>query len=249
MFFLRFLLAKYKELTSSDALDAKGVRTKDAKNGEGRPKALLRELTAPTMGSAKSVTMAMPIARKSIAFLMICDFVMGSSSSSSSTSLSSSSPCPSPASCSGADPSRGSRPACAGPLAADSSGRPPPRKDPSKDGRLEWTEMFLVCSSTQCVIPAQNSARDMRPSPSLSNSLSQTSTSPSDIAVSCIVTLIATSASLSSWTSTSLLPSASNCSNILFSAWTLTSPSTRMPPMVLPRCAANIAPRFLAALA
>ena len=34
-----------------------------------------------------------------------------------------------------------------------------------------------------------------------------------------------------------------------YCAWTLTSPSMRMPPMVLPRCAANIAPRFLAALA
>ena len=37
----------------------------------------------------------------------------------------------------------------------------------------------FVCSRTQCVIPAQNSEREMRPSPSLSNSLSHTATSES----------------------------------------------------------------------
>ena len=46
MFFLRFLAAKYSELTSSDALDAKGVSTNDAKNGDGNPAALLSDDTA-----------------------------------------------------------------------------------------------------------------------------------------------------------------------------------------------------------
>ena len=39
---------------------------------------------------------------------------------------------------------------------------------------------FRVCSSTQCVIPPQNSERLMRPSPSRSNSRSQTATSASE---------------------------------------------------------------------
>ena len=246
MFFRRFLLAKYKELTSSDALEANGVRTKDAKNGDGKPMALLNELTAPTMGSAKRVTMAMPIARKSIAFLTICDFVIGVSSSLSA-SLSSSSA--SMSSRSGVDPSRGSRPACAGPPPAVVRSWTLRSIDERLELACDRTEMFFACSSTQCVMPAQNSAREISPSPSLSNSLSHTSTSPSVTSVSCIVTLIATSASLSSWTSTSLLPSESNCPNILSSAAALTSPFTRMPPIELPRCAANMAPRFLADLA
>ena len=60
MFFFRFFAAKYRELTSSEALDAKGVRTKEAKNGDGSPAARLSDVTAPTIGSASRPTSTIP---------------------------------------------------------------------------------------------------------------------------------------------------------------------------------------------
>mmetsp|Transcript_8424 Transcript_8424/g.20969 ORF Transcript_8424/g.20969 Transcript_8424/m.20969 type:complete len:317 (+) Transcript_8424:894-1844(+) len=259
MFFLRFLEAKYSELTSSEALEAKGVRTKDAKNGDGSPRDLLREVTAPTMGSANSAMSAMPPLRSTADLRMICALVGDLPSSASSASSSSSSS-------SSAAASSARRNTSESVVVAPSSGSSPLmlwRRSERVDTRPVTGSTCVdvrrpsggvrapnpgarVSSSTQCAIPAQNSGREMSPSPSLSNSRIHTLTSASVTTRSRRVSDMAVSEPLSSWVSTCPLPSASNWSNKVLSAATLISPSTKMPPTEAPNDSASSAPYFRA---
>mmetsp|Transcript_50443 Transcript_50443/g.119984 ORF Transcript_50443/g.119984 Transcript_50443/m.119984 type:complete len:223 (-) Transcript_50443:743-1411(-) len=97
MFLMRFFLANCRLLTSSEALDAKGVMTNETKNA-GIPDVSENDDTASTIGSEKRPTTTVPPRSSTAAFLMIWAGVSGSCSSSSSSSSSSS-----PSSASSAD--------------------------------------------------------------------------------------------------------------------------------------------------
>ena len=200
MFFFFFFAAKYRDETSSLALEAKGVSTKDAKNGEGIRHARLSDDTAPTIGSANTAIRTMPAVSLSIDARTIASFVGGTASSSSSSPESESE-----SGSENAAPSAESRLARPGASAPSSGSIPsPPRGSirlrpllcervdtPPPGSRMvemrssavssaSCRSAFRVCSSTQCVIPPQNSERLMSPSPSRSNSRSQTATSASE---------------------------------------------------------------------
>mmetsp|Transcript_15023 Transcript_15023/g.64344 ORF Transcript_15023/g.64344 Transcript_15023/m.64344 type:complete len:203 (-) Transcript_15023:212-820(-) len=200
MFFFFFFAAKYRDETSSLALEANGVSTKDAKNGLGIPHARLSDDTAPTIGSAKRAIRTMPAANLMHDSRTIASFVGGTASSSSSSPESESESESDGTEAesrrararSGASaPRRGSIPSPPSgstrlsPLLCERVDTTPPgsrmvEMRSSAGTSASRRSAFRVCSSTQCVIPPQNSERLMRPSPSRSNSRSQTATSASE---------------------------------------------------------------------